>query len=630
MVEKIFLWHLKRAEQGYVESQCWIGNMFDKGEDIEEDKEEAFKWFMKAAEKGYAPAQYKLGYMYYNGIGIDKDRNKSYCWYLKSAEQGHIESQYWVGYMLDKGEGIKEDRKEAYNWYMKAAQQGHLNAQYKLRIYFGEYNYKFVEKTHIKTLREKAEQGIEDAQLELGNMYENGLEVDQDYKEALSWYMKAAELMSEVAVRKVGEFYSNGYGVEADSDKAFEWYMKAEQGWGSESAVDAMSDMVAEGKLEEFITRSEHGDTDAQLKLGYIYEMGIGVSADFQEALNWYMKAAEQGDSNGQYNVGMMYRDSFYSEIIDQDYKEAIKWLSMAAKQGHDDAQYFLGDMYLKGNGVKQNKYTAFEWFKKAADSGEMLAILDLKSEFGITENSEEAEIEAVRGNLLLELGNMYYNGEGVKKNYLKAAEWYQKAVEHGNEEAKSILDKFGKWDENSILYVHRGTISCQKHDHNIISVTAIFLGKSDKIAKLTVNYCQDCRKFFIDEVRYEYYRKIYGYLIGNVRFEENGKVYEIDGENLNDSLAAKSPLMLCGYTVNQRDNYSDEERQYIISRMIIRRNLSKSAIARYLSFFIKRNGRIKTNRTAVKKWKKDLAFTLKFDEDKQRKYFMKGVEKWK
>ena len=67
-----------------------------------------------------------------------------------------------------------------------------------------------------------------------------------------------------------------------------------------------------------------------------------------------------------------------------------------------------------------------------------------------------------------------------------------------------------------------------------------------------------------------------------------------------------------------------------MISKMIIRGNLSKPAIARCLSFFIKRNGRIKANRTAVKKWKKDLAFTFKFDEDKQRKYLMKGVEKWK
>lgn len=630
MREKIFFWYLKQAKQGHIVSQYWVGDMLDKGEDIEEDKEEAFSWFMKAAENGYAPAQYKLGCMYYNGIGIDVDRNKSFYWYLKSAEQGVVESQYWVGNMLDKGEGVKEDRKEAYNWYMKAAQQGHLNAQYKLKVYFGEYNYKVVENNHFETLKEKAEQGVEDAQLELGNMYENGLEVEQDYKEALNWYMKAAELMSEFAVLKVGEFYLNGYGVEANSDEAFEWYMKAEQGWGSESAVDAMSDMVAEGKLEEFITRSEHGDTDAQLKLGYIYENGIGVSADFQEALSWYMKAAEQGDSNGQYNVGMMYRDSFYSEIIDQDHKEAVKWLSKAAEQGHAAAQYFLGDMYLKGNGVKQNKYTAFEWFKKAADSGEALAILDLKSEFGITEDSEEAEIEVVRGNLLLELGNIYYNGLGVKKNYLKAAEWYHKAAEHGNKEAKRLMEKFGKWDDNSILYVHRGTISCQNNHHNIISVTAIFLEKSDKIAELTVNYCQDCRKFFIDEVRYEYYKKIYGCLIGNIRFEENGKVYEIDVENLNDSLAAKSPLMLCGYTVNQRDGLTDEERQYIISRMICRGNLSKSVIARYLSFFIKRNGQIKNNKQALKKWKKDLAFTLKFDEDKQRKYLMKGVEKWK
>ena len=44
-----------------------------------------------------------------------------------------------------------------------------------------------------------------------------------------------------------------------------------------------------------FRKAAELGHAEAQYRLGYIYELGLGCAKDFQESRKWYSKAAEQG-----------------------------------------------------------------------------------------------------------------------------------------------------------------------------------------------------------------------------------------------------------------------------------------------------------------------------------------------
>ncbi len=53
-----------------------------------------------------------------------------------------------------------------------------------------------------------------------------------------------------------------------------------------------------------------------------------------------------------------------------QDYATARKWYEKAAAQGHAKAQNNLGAMYANGEGVRQDRRTAKEWFGKACDNG--------------------------------------------------------------------------------------------------------------------------------------------------------------------------------------------------------------------------------------------------------------------
>lgn len=52
--------------------------------------------------------------------------------------------------------------------------------------------------------------------------------------------------------------------------------------------------------------------------------------------MEWYRKAAEQGDAAAQYNLGWMY---WKGHGVWQSDTEAMKWYRKAAEQGHERAR---------------------------------------------------------------------------------------------------------------------------------------------------------------------------------------------------------------------------------------------------------------------------------------------------
>ena len=83
-------------------------------------------------------------------------------------------------------------------------------------------------------------------------------------------------------------------------------------------------------------------------------------------------RAADQGDAEAQFNLGVMYATG---DGVPQDYQEAVKWYRRAADQGYADAQYNLGVMYYNGEGVIQDKREAYIWFSIAAITGDEDAV---------------------------------------------------------------------------------------------------------------------------------------------------------------------------------------------------------------------------------------------------------------
>lgn len=115
--------------------------------------------------------------------------------------------------------------------------------------------------------------------------------------------------------------------------------------------------------LNWFRKAAEQGNPEAQAKLGLMYYDGRGVKQSFAEALSWELKAAQQGHPLGQEVVGNMYR---WGKGVTKDYAVALMWLRKAADQGSTNAQLALSAMYMRGEGVPQDTEKAMEWIQKA------------------------------------------------------------------------------------------------------------------------------------------------------------------------------------------------------------------------------------------------------------------------
>ena len=70
----------------------------------------------------------------------------------------------------------------------------------------------------------KAEQGVADAQYNLGVCYANGIGVTKDEAEAVKWYHKSAEQGVADAQYNLGVCYNHGTGVTKDEAEAVKWY----------------------------------------------------------------------------------------------------------------------------------------------------------------------------------------------------------------------------------------------------------------------------------------------------------------------------------------------------------------------------------------------------------------------
>lgn len=89
---------------------------------------EALPLFHSLAEQGNVIAQSVLAFMYNNGQGVAQDYNQAIYWYRKAAEQGDAFGQNNLGVMYANGQGVMQDQNQAVLWYRKAAEQGDEDA----------------------------------------------------------------------------------------------------------------------------------------------------------------------------------------------------------------------------------------------------------------------------------------------------------------------------------------------------------------------------------------------------------------------------------------------------------------------------------------------------------------------
>lgn len=165
-------------------------------------------------------------------------------------------------------------------------------------------------------------------------------------KAAFDLFERAAKQGDKAAQFSLGYFYEYGIGVEEDLIKGMYWSLRSEEDDDTGSYEDE-ADYLRK-TFERMKYAAERGEVTSLYLLGYFYDVGFGVAADKEQAMFWYLKACESGDSGAFNNIAILYREK-------GDFASAKEWFDKATASGDGDAYLQLAKLYLDGSLPDEN-----------------------------------------------------------------------------------------------------------------------------------------------------------------------------------------------------------------------------------------------------------------------------------
>lgn len=201
-------------------------------------------------------------------------------------------------------------------------------------------------------------------------------------------------------------YANNDKGAIRDYDRAMFWYMKA----------------------------AEQGSSLAQFEVGKIYCSGKGKVKDERLGVEWFRKAAESGNVDAQEKLGELYYNG--TTEIARDCKEAVKWLRLAAKNGRVSAMLMVAKCYDQGAMGYVNLDEAIEWYDMAAKKENASARVRLASLAIDTRDLAKQGDPAAQNRL----GRLFELGAGVRKDAEVALQWYKIARGNGSADAMANI----------------------------------------------------------------------------------------------------------------------------------------------------------------------------------------------
>ena len=487
------------AEKGSVRAEVKLGLLYfaPSGESrtcVEHNYLLAREWLEKAEKE--PEALLALGTIYQRGLGVPKDevRAQNYFdeWmrgYMLKAEQGDPEAQYQMGLYFSDGLHHAANDELAIKWYEKSAAQDYVKALEALgSIYtLGGASIKpnpekaaEVFRHLVRIYETNARNGDTDALLALGDIYQSGVGIPQDYSKAVGYLILAIEKNSPVAMLTLADLLDAGVVVnrvtyererlekeraehavlirkqmeERRLRKEEELRRAAEESGGqaeSEANGDVSSDAAAGELRQELPAEASENTESAGTPAGE-----VPTQSDFSEAAVPDIAANVAEEEPGiPEPIRVDFPEYYTSEKLRQlAHDEKIK----RAGTGDITMMKELAFDALSGFGVSErsefgvNYSDAILWFSRAAQAGE-----DAESMFELGHIYQTAEDRSIRNNALadawyqksadlcytpayLGLGSLY----GTKNSGIEDARvshsWYEKAAKLGSQEAQMAL----------------------------------------------------------------------------------------------------------------------------------------------------------------------------------------------
>lgn len=557
----------ERAALGDPTAQFALGQLYQQGHGVEQDLKKAVDYYMAATAQQDLKAEYMLGIFFFKGEDGKHDYQQGLGWLNDAAFKGNPESQYVLGRLLEQGYQtsddkwvVKPNRDRARSMYALAAFNQNAKAEYRLaemlvqdqtavlsvqekakrlalmkRLYEGAAE-KGVEEAILPlaffdamsdskekqgqaylVAEKQAKSGSSEAALLLGMLFDRGLGVEKNERDAVYWYKKAES--NPVSAFILGTYYAKGHEVSQNKEQAatllqqasaagfsyadlnlavlkhdegevFLPHLEKAHALGNTTASLLLADYSLAGTSNTeqvkqaggiYQNLAERGDRQAQLKLGYLLEQGLGGKVNTQEAAHWYELAANQDQAEAQYLLGRLNQlgqldkspnyalaKQWYSravsnytpaavalgfihETVDNNYKQAFTAYECAANKSNVIGEFDLGLVYEYGKGRPVDNHKAEQLYKSAAKRGHVRAMVQLAGLYvdnkKLNDKKEGIQWYKKAANLgdrdaLYQLGHLAEQGIGMSKDPAFARTQYQASADKGQEQAILALER--------------------------------------------------------------------------------------------------------------------------------------------------------------------------------------------
>ena len=247
------------ADQGHTEAQYSLGKIYAEGQyaltvsvfsstswitgwqpSITYDYNLAHYYYKKAADQGHIEAQYKVGKMYEIGQGVDKDIPIAFKYYELAADQGQVDATLSLRALRNRVGKVCCDRANKYAKSLLFAKGSSISREHELEylnLAYKDYYSAFIGYDIISTHQDlifvyklgkrcenfknyklafkyyelAADQGHDNAQHDLGYMYQKGKGVIIDIEKSIHYYKKSAEQENVAAQNNLGHIFKNKY-----------------------------------------------------------------------------------------------------------------------------------------------------------------------------------------------------------------------------------------------------------------------------------------------------------------------------------------------------------------------------------------------------------------------------------
>lgn len=256
------------AAMGSAAAYNGLGYMTEHGLGVEANSTQALEYFKVAAAAGYAESQSNLGIFYLQGQGVPQDFDMALHYFETAALSGHLPATFNLGVMYENGYGVKRSCKKALELFDLVAKSGRLAVRLQHAYYF--YRYGDFEGAYLSYAM-AASLGYTSGMLSAAYMWET---------------QRVPYTCVKGSAYCAGQFYAQAVLQESDS---WAYYRLGDISfYGSTPNYQDAVDMYVQADIPE-----------ALFALAYMYEHGLGVSADVEKARELYLELVE--DWEGRY-----------------------------------------------------------------------------------------------------------------------------------------------------------------------------------------------------------------------------------------------------------------------------------------------------------------------------------------